>query len=115
MKNEEKKPSYVVLILRKDGEHIAVAEDTNYDKVFETYKELTAKWASCVKELTPFSLTSPVVTTFDPGLIYEIKINPIVETVASSKYDNPYANQMRQKGLAAMQTPIGENLDQGYR
>lgn len=115
MKNEEKKPSYVVAILRRDGDHIFVLEDTNYDKVFETYTEVTAKWASCIKDTVPFSLTSPVVTTFDPGLIYEIKINPVVETPASSKYDNPYANQMRQKGLAAMQGPTGENLDQGYR
>lgn len=112
MKNEEKKPSYVLVILRRDGEHIAVLEDNNYDKVFEAYNEVAAKWASSIKEQTPFSLTSPVVTTFDPGLIYEIKINPVVETAASSKYDNPYANKMRQNGLGSMQ---GENLDQGYR
>ena len=111
MKNEEKKPSYVLVVLRRDGEHIAVLEDNNYDKVFEKYNEVAAKWASCVKENIPFSLTSPIVTTFDPGLIYEIKINPVVET-AASKYDNPYAQKMRQNGLASMQ---GENLDQGYR
>lgn len=113
MKNEEKKPSYAVVILRRDEQHILVLEDNNYDKVFEEYEKIAAKWASCVKDHTPFSLTSPVVTTFDPGLIYEIKINPVVET-AASKYDNPYANQMRRNGLAAMQT-VGENLDQGYR
>lgn len=114
MKNEEKKPSYVLVILRRDNEHIAVLEDTNYDKVFEAYNEVAAKWASAIKDNSPFSLTSPVVTTFDPGLIYEIKINPVVETTASSKYENPYAQKMRREGLASMQT-VGENLDQGYR
>lgn len=112
---EEKKPSYVCIILRKDSEHIAVLEDTNYDKVYDEYTRLITEWTRCIKENIPFSLKSPVVTTFDPGLIYEIKLNPVVETIASSRNDNPYAQKMRRDGLASMQTYRGENLDEGYR
>lgn len=115
MKNEEKKPSYICLILRKDGEHISVLESTDYDKVYDEYTRVTSEWTKCIKENTPFSLKFPVVTTFDPGLIYEIKLNPVVEPLASSRNDNPYSKQMQRTGLAAMQTLRGENLDEGYR
>jgi hypothetical protein len=115
MKHEEKKPSYVCVILRKDGEHIAVLESTDYDKVYDEYTRITTEWTRCVKENIPFSLKSPIVTTFDPGLIYEIKLNPVVETTASSRNDNPYAKQMQRNGLSAMHPFTGENLDQGYR
>lgn len=110
---EEKKQIYVLVILRRDGKDIIVTESTDYDKTYEEYMEITSKWTSCVKENVPFALKKPVVTTFDPGLIYEITINPVVETPAN-RFDNPYAKQMRTKGLGAMQT-VGENLDEGYR
>lgn len=110
---EEKKQIYVLVILRRDGKDIIAMEDVDYDKVFEEYKELASRWSLCIKENQPFAMTKPIVTTFDPGLIYEITINPVVETPAN-RYDNPYAKQMRSKGLGAMQT-VGENLDEGYR
>jgi hypothetical protein len=114
---EEKKQIYVLVILRRDGKDIIAMEDTDYDKVFDEYTEITSKWAACVKESIPFALKKPIVTTFDPGLIYEITINPVVETPAN-RHDNPYAKEMRRKGLANMQNigqPLGENLDEGYR
>lgn len=113
--SEEKKISYALIILRRDGNHISVMEVFDYDKAFEEYKELTSRWAICIKEHTPFAMTKPIVTTFDPGLIYEITITPVVDTPAS-RNDNPYAKEMRTRGLGNMQgIPIGETLDQGYR
>ena len=112
---EEKKQTYVLMILRRDGNHIAVTESPDYDKTVDEYKELTSKWAACIKEQIPFAMMKPVVTTFDPGLIYEITITPVVETPAN-RHDNPYAKEMRSKGLGAMQArTLGENLDEGYR
>ena len=114
MKHEEKKKQmYVLMILRRDNDHIIVSESQDYDKTYEQYTEIVTKWTQCIKDNIPFSITSPIVTCFDPGLIYEIKINPVVETTAT-KYDNPYAREMNQRGLAAMQN-FSENLDQGYR
>ena len=110
---EEKKQIYMLVILRRDGRDIVVSESQDYDKMFEEYKEIASKWASCIKDNVPFALMKPVVSTFDPGLIYEITITPVVETPAN-RYDNPYAKKMRREGLGAMQT-LSENLDEGYR
>lgn len=110
---EEQKTLYALHILRRDEGHISVMETTEYDKVFEEYQKITKNWASAVKEHQPFSLTSPVVTTFDPGLIYEIKIVPIMAQQPSSRYDNPYHQQMVNKGLQNV-NPGSPVLDGGY-
>lgn len=118
MAKEEKKQSYVLVILRRDGEHITVSENESYDKTFELYNELIAKWTAAVKEHVPFSINSPVVTTFDPGLIYEITIKPIVETMSSGRYDNPYQQAMRKQGFQntfGNQDMLSEIKDGGYR
>ncbi len=118
MSKEEKKQSYALVILRRDGDHINVLEIDNYDKVFDLYNELTARWSSCVQEKKPFHLMSPVVTTFDPGLIYEITIKPIVETMGSNRYDNPYQQAMRKQGFQnTFNNPdiLSEIKDGGYR
>ena len=113
-KQEEKKALYALHVLRRDEQHISVLESTDYDKVFEAYKELSEQWGNCVKTQTPFSLSTPVVTTFDPGLIYEITIRPIQSPIVASKYDNPYAKDMMKNGL---QNPFGTGpvLDGGYK
>ncbi len=110
---EEKKPLYALHILRRDEQHISVLESDNYDKVYEMYTEITNLWADCVKNSLPFSLKSPVVTTFDPGLIYEIKILPIMVEQTSSRYDNPYHQRMVKQGLGTS-IPIPPILDEGY-
>ncbi len=117
MKKEEKQ-TYLLIILRRDNNHIDVMDSDEYDKIFETYKELTEKWATCITDSKPFSLTSPVVTTFDPGLIYEITIKPIVDTVGKSKYDNPYQQAMMKNGLAGTLKSydiMSDLKDGGYR
>ena len=111
---EEKKALYGLFIYRRDGEHLSVLESTNYDEVFETYKHLKTQWAACVKDHTPFELTKPIVTSFDPGLIYEMTIKPVVETL-SSRYENPYQQQMVKNGFSNTFRPSSEILDDGYK
>jgi hypothetical protein len=122
MSKEEKKiPVYSLLILRKDDQHIELLESSNYDEVFERFKQVKADWAQSIKDKAPFELLKPVVTVFDPGLIYEITIKLITET-PSSRYENPYQKQMERNGLSSMinsrragATQEGDLLDGGYR
>jgi hypothetical protein len=115
-KEENKKiPTYSLLILRKDEQHISVVESSNYDEVFERYNEVKDHWAQSIRDKTPFELQKPIVTVFDPGLVYEITIKLITET-PSSRYENPYEKQMRKNGFSNMfNQPSGEVLDGGYR
>jgi hypothetical protein len=123
MSKEEKKiPVYSLLVLRKDDQHIELLESNNYDEIFERYKEVKDHWAQCIKDQAPFELLKPVVTVFDPGLIYEITIKLVTET-PSSRYENPYQQQMQKQGLTSMinnrrpqvATAEGDLLDGGYR
>ena len=113
-KKEEKKTLYALYILRRDGEHIQVTESTNYDNVFEKYKAAKSLWTSCIKNNEPFELTNPIVTSFDPGLIFEITIRPIIEQ-SSSRFDNPYQQEMVKKGLSNTIRNSPEILDGGYK
>lgn len=121
MSKEEKKiPTYGLYILRKDEQHIEVLVSANYDEVFERYKEVSSNWAKSIKDQTPFELVKPIVTSFDPGLAYEITIKLVTETPAS-RYDNPYQKQMEKVGLGNMlqkrpqSQTSGDLLDEGYR
>ena len=112
-KKEEKKPTYALHIMRRDNNHISVVESANYDETYELYEKLTVQWADCIKEQKPFSLKSPVVTTFDPGLIYEITILPVMIEQPSNRHDNPYQQKMIKEGFG---NQFGQNiLDGGYR
>lgn len=114
---EEKKQVYEVLILRHDGEHISCFSEMNYDKCFETWTKLVTDWKSSISEKVPFSITVPVVTAFDPGLIKEICLRPVIQ-VSESKYDNPYQQKMMRDGLANTlrgATTLPDILDGGYR
>lgn len=112
-KKEEKRPLYGLYLYRKDENHISVIESTDYDEVFEVYQKLVTDWEACIKDQRPFSLLSPVVTTFDPGLIYEISVRPILPEQNISKYDNPYQQKMIKNGLQGMFE--SDVLDNGYR
>lgn len=118
-KTEEKKQIYEVWILRHDGEHIRSISDSNYDSCYEDWKLLSDKWKECVASKVPIVLDKPVVTCFDPGLIKEITLRPVVE-VTESKYKNPYQQQMMRDGLGNTLKNNGniinpDILDQGYR
>ena len=115
---EESKTIYGLFILKRDGEHIVVSESDNYDEVFESWKNLKDQWTSCVQESKPFELIKPVVTAFDPNLIYEITVKPVVETTATNKNYNPYREQMHKEGFsnafAKNAVLSGNNQDGGY-
>jgi len=111
--NQEKKTLYTLNVMRRDQNHIAVIETTNYDEVYELYIKLTEQWSNCIKQSIPFSIVSPVITSFDPGLIYEITVLPIVEQNVN-KYDNPYHQKMIKNGFASAFPNRSEVLDGGY-
>jgi DNA mismatch repair ATPase MutS len=112
---EEKELIYGVYILRKDGNHIVALEVNDYDEAFSYWEKLQEKWENTIKEKKPFSITNPVVTAFDPGLIVEINLKPVVETTESRyKNHNPYRDKMVKEGFSnALNYP--DLLDSGYR
>lgn len=89
---------YTVLILKKNQDHIAAIETDNYDQAYELWKSLVESWRACVKNQEPFSIESPIVTAFDPGLVLEISLVPITQTVEVN--NNPYKKEMVEKGLS---------------
>ena len=118
MKPEEKKKQYGVLILRKDQEHITVLETADFQAAHAAWKKLNEQWTACIKDNVPFSIESPIVTSFDPGLIKEITVRPeVTPTETNRGVNNPYEQQMRKEGLqATMKYGLGSDLlDGGYR
>jgi hypothetical protein len=116
-KTEEKKQIYEVWILRHDDQHIRCISENSYDKCYESWKKLVGEWKLSISEKVPFSMSTPVVTAFDPGLIKEITLRPLIQ-VEESKYDNPYQQKMMRDGLANTLKGVGtvpDILDGGYR
>lgn len=122
-KKEEKKSLYEVQILRIDGEHIIAAQSENYDECFEKWENLHKLWRETSDENKPFVLTEPKVTAFNPTLIKEITLVPVVEQ-AEGKYSNPYQREMLRNGLSETLNkyrgpqapqPQGDLLDGGYK
>lgn len=118
MQKEEKKQLYEVWIVKYNDEPISVMSTDKYDESYEKWIELKDTWMNALKEKTPFILTSPVVTAFDPGTIKEVTIRPVMQ-VAESKYNNPYHQQMLRDGLGKTLRNSGnmlssDILDEGY-
>lgn len=110
----QEKLRYEVLILRRDQAHIAVMETEDFKEADKRWAELDEQWSACVKETKPFKLRKPVITSFDPGLIYEITVVPVQTTQKNP--DNPYQQEMQRKGLGAtLRGGTGPDmLDGGY-
>jgi hypothetical protein len=108
------KQKYGLYVLRRDGDHIIVLETENYDEVFALWKETKELWTTSIKEQKPFELTKPIVTAFDPGLISEVTIRPLIK--ASMNQNNPYVQKMQQDGFANTFNSVRGNsmLDNGY-
>lgn len=107
---------YSVLILRKDKDHITVIETENYDEAYESWKVIQEKWLGNLSEQKAFVLEKPIVTAFDPGLIYEIKIVPY--SISKSNKNNPYLTDMKARGLEnslGRYTSANDLLDGGYK
>lgn len=112
---EEKKTIYALYIVRNDIGPMGVFESDNYDNVFVKWKELKEMWTTAIENKVPFEILEPVVTAFDPGLIMEITLKPVVETTAS-RYNNPYERQMVEKGLTSTLKSYHPELnDGGYK
>lgn len=115
MTKTEPQKVYELTLFRRDGAHINITQDTNFEEINSLWIELTERWASAIKEQRPFILNRPVVTSFDPGLIYEITVRPLVET-SRANLNNPYYQDMLEKGLGqSLQRQPGNILDGGYK
>lgn len=96
------KPSYAVVIMRKDANHIMVLESEDFNVCFDRWEQLSAEWASAVKEVRPFLIKDPIVSVFDPSFVYEITIKPYQEEQNNKNSNNPYYKQMASSGLSSM-------------
>lgn len=112
----ESKKIYAVIINRRALEPIFVIESEDYDKCYSTWEVLLQQWETCVKELKPFVLREPVVTAFEPGLIFGIDLLPIQTEDSKSNAHNPYARKMKQEGFSQTFRNFTQNniLDGGY-
>lgn len=115
-KNEEKQV-YEVVILRVDNNHIILEQTINFDEAVEKWKETNALWEDSLANKKPFKIMKPIVTSFDPGMITEISVRPLMK-ISDSKYDNPYQQKMLKEGLGNMfrqqGNPNSNLLDEGY-
>lgn len=109
------KLKYGVYVLKRSEDHIAVLETDKYDDAYNLWVELKDRWAVSIKEQKPFELTAPIVTAFDPGLVYEITVRPVPQVAPELNTNNPYAKKMQQEGFGAMFNNQGPILDAGYR
>lgn len=118
VKIEENKQAYEVIIYRVDNNHILFMQTLKFDEAVDKWKELNTNWEESLSAKKPFKLMQPLVTSFDPGLIKEIRVQPLIK-VDESKYDNPYQQKMMKEGLSGMfqnkGNAINPNmLDEGY-
>jgi len=106
------KLKYSVLVLKRDQEHISVVETDSFDEADKLWQSLKDKWTTCLHEQKPFELRKPIITAFDPGLIYEITVRPVSDVVKNP--DNPYQQSMQRNGFSATFRGGSELLDNGY-
>lgn len=100
MSNSSEKVSYAVLIKRRGNlEPVVILESSNFDECFKLWEELHNNWEICIKETKPFVLKTPVVTAFDPALIFEICVVPFSNNF-SQQNGNPYVRRMKQEGFS---------------
>lgn len=112
----EEKLIYRLFILRSDFQHISICETEDFDQIKSTWRKLTDSWKDSVKNQVPFELESPEITSFDPGLIREIKIIAIPEEISKkTNTNNPYFEKMKQEGLLDTMKFTGELQDGGYK
>jgi len=110
----DKKQTYAVIVLKRNQDHIVVLETLDFDEAHKLYGELKEKWTKSLHDQTPFELSTPLVTAFDPGLIYEITIRPITESDINP--NNPYRKEMINRGFSnTFNKNTNSILDEGYK
>ena len=116
MSTPDKAQVYNVIIMRRNQDHIIAVETENYDEAYEVWTKLKGVWLNALKEEIPFEMEKPIVTAFDPGLIFEIRVLPV--TVSKSTRHNPYAAEMQREGFTKTFGKISgqgsDLLDKGY-
>lgn len=90
---------YGVIIHRRTTP-LVVLESDDFEECKKLWEELQDQWVKASKELVPFVLKTPVMTAFEPALIYEISLIPVVEQTTTQS-DNPYHRDMVQNGLGS--------------
>lgn len=100
-KKTEEEVVYEVLILRKDGQHITAMQSIEFEQCYKVWENLHNIWLECAKEVKPFILKDPILTAFEPGLIYEIILRPIMTAPKSLNENNPYARSMLDQGFSS--------------
>lgn len=99
-KQTEQEQFYTVLVLRKDGDNITAVESADFEECYKVWEELQGKWTEAVKEVKPFVLKDPILTAFEPGLIYEITLRPLSYKKSQINTNNPYARDMLDRGFS---------------
>lgn len=125
MPQTEPKLSYVVLIMRRDDQHITALEDHDFKKCKTLWTKLHKQWQECHKESTVFVIEKPLMSAFEPGMISEIKLIPRLEQEQMQvDASNPYMQQMQQQGLGSTLknknsipdgSPYPDLLDGGFK
>ena len=116
----EEKKVYEVLILRIDDAHITALRSESYDECYEKWQILHKDWKKSSDENEPFVMKEPLVTAFNPTLIKEITLVPVI-LQEQNKHNNPYQQEMLDKGLGETLTKYrgkqasGDLLDGGYK
>ncbi len=115
-KEEEKKETvYEIFIARNDMElPMTVYRSAVYEECYEKWQKLYKQWQETSEENKAFVIEDPIVTAFNPVLIREITLRPIVEQSAG-KYKNPYQREMIDKGFSEVFGNRGELMDNGYK
>lgn len=115
IKEEKQETVYEIFIARNDRElPMIVHQSTDYEECYEKWQELHSKWQESSDNNKVFVLEDPVVTAFNPILIREITLRPVVEQ-SVGKYKNPYQREMVEKGLTEMFNKGPEIMDGGYK
>ena len=113
MDNIEKQ-IYGVFILKRNQDHILVLESNNFEEANEVWKSLTNNWETSLKDQKPFIFNKPIVTAFDPGLIYEITLKPVNKSNVKVDSNNPYQRHMEKEGFTNTLNRYGL-YDEGYK
>ena len=115
--NDKKQEVYAVWVMRRDQAHIVVMETSSFEEADKVWQDLNTRWTTALKEQVPFVVRAPIVTAFDPGLIYEISLLPYGSSTNVSN-DNPYQQNMRQNGFSNTFNRYSKTtdiLDGGYK
>jgi len=91
---------YEVIMMRRDTP-LVIMQSENFDECYERWKVLHSQWAEAIKEVKPFVLEDPILTAFEPGMIYEIILQPIQAAPSMNvNPNNPYYKNMMEHGLS---------------